>query len=135
MQALTTPTLCMTCAGTVEVRATYSVRTSRRIQLAFQEAGVRGIHIAPQLETLLAPALLPRTWLNHRALLALREAEVFVPLRRSQLVHVPRVIASTEKSLERSFGSEYLLTYLDEDMLVGSQTGTGGTFIFERAAA
>ncbi len=45
-----------------------------------------------------------------------------------------RVVASTEKSLERSFGSEYLLTYVDEDMLVGSQTGTGGTFIFNRAA-
>lgn len=78
--------------GTAEVRATYSVRTSRRIQLAFQEAGVRGIHIAPALEALLAPALLPRTWLNHRALLALAEAEAFVPLRRSALVHVPRCV-------------------------------------------
>jgi hypothetical protein len=109
----------------VEVRAAYSVRSAQRIQLIFEQAGVRGLHIGPLLEALLAPAALPRSWLNHRALLALREAELFVPLR-------PRELLAAAPRAQRSFGSEYLLTYLDDDMLIGGQTGTGGTFIFSR---
>lgn len=31
-----------------------------------------------------------------------------------------------------NFAGEYLLTYLDEDTLVGQQTGGGGYFIFEK---
>jgi hypothetical protein len=109
----------------LEVRAAYSVKSPRRIRLEFEEAGVRGIQITSQLETLLAPAALPRTWLNHQVLLALREAEIFLPLRT-------RIAQTASANLERSFGSEYLFTYLDDDMLIGSQTGTGGAFIFER---
>jgi len=89
--------------------------------------------ISDQAEAFLAPALLPRSWISHQALLAIREAEVFIPFRNG----LPRIFSSAsnnlEKNLERQFGSEYLLTYLDEDTLIGSQTGTGGTFIFERA--
>jgi hypothetical protein len=116
-------------AGTAEVRASYQVRSPRRIRLEFKEAGVKNFKISDRAEALLAPAILPRGWLSHRALLALREAEVFVPLR----VGLPRAYNSASSNLERTFGSEYLLTYLDEDTLIGSQTGTGGTFIFERA--
>ena len=116
-------------AGTAEVRASYQVRSPRRIRLEFKEAGVKEFKISDRAEALLAPALLPRSWLSHRALLALREAEVFVPLRAG----LPRAFNSASSNLERTFGSEYLLTYLDEDTLIGSQTGTGGAFIFERA--
>ena len=49
--------------------------------LEFQEAGIRDLQITDRAEALLAPALLPRSWISHRALLALREAEVFIPLR------------------------------------------------------
>ena len=101
--------------------------------MQFEEAGVRDFRISDQAEAFLAPALLPRSWISHQALLAIREAEVFIPFRNG----LPRIFnsASTnlEMNLERQFGSEYLLTYLDENTLIGSQTGTGGTFIFERA--
>lgn len=124
---------CLSLAGTAEVRASYAVRSPRRIRLQFEEAGVRDFRISDQAEAFLAPALLPRSWISHQALLAIREAEVFIPFRNG----LPRIFnsASTnlEMNLERQFGSEYLLTYLDEDTLIGSQTGTGGTFIFERA--
>lgn len=115
-------------AGTVEVRAKYDVRSPQRIRLTFQEAGVKNICITDELELLLAPAILPRSWLNHQVLLALREAELFVPLR----ARLPALFQSASASLERSFGSEYLLSFLDEDTLIGSQTGSGGTFIFLR---
>ena len=116
-------------AGSIEVRASYAVRSPRRIMLEVREAGIRDLQITDRAEALLAPALLPRSWLSHRALLALREAEVFLPLRAG----LPSVFNRASSNLERSFGSEYLLTFLDEDTLIGSQTGTGGTFIFERA--
>ncbi|CAL8470247.1 g9789 [Coccomyxa elongata] len=115
--------------GTAVVRAKYDVRSPKRIRLAFIDAGVRGLDVADELEALLAPAILPRSWLNHQVLLALREAEVFVPLRAS----LPGLFQRASNSLERSFGSEYLFTYLDDDTLIGSQTGTGGTFIFARS--
>lgn len=34
----------------------------------------------------------------------------------------------------RGVSAGYLLTYLDQDMLIGRATGLGGTFIFERGA-
>jgi len=51
-----------------------------------------------------------------------------VPLRRS----LPTALQESAERLARGVGSEYLLTYLDEDTLIGRQTGTGGTFIFEK---
>lgn len=116
-------------AASVEVRASYEVRSPRRIRLEFREAGVRGLKISDRAEAFLAPALLPRSWISHQALLALNEAELFIPLRAG----LPRAFNNASTALERTLGSEYLLTYLDEDTLIGSQTGTGGVFIFERA--
>lgn len=58
---------------TITVKATYEVRSPQRIQLIFQEAGIGDLRISGGLEGLLAPALLPRTWLQQRLLLALRE--------------------------------------------------------------
>jgi hypothetical protein len=31
-------------------------------------------------------------------------------------------------------GANYILTYLDQDMLIGRASGTAGTFVFSRAA-
>ena len=56
------------------------MRSPRRIRLQFDEAGVRDFRISDQAEAFLAPALLPRGWVSHQALLALREAEVFITL-------------------------------------------------------
>lgn len=55
------------------MKARYEVRSGRRIALTFEEAGIGDIHISKELEQLLAPALLPRTWFNHRLLLGIRE--------------------------------------------------------------
>lgn len=49
------------------------MRSPRRIRLAFQEAALGDVRITPQLEAALAPAALPRTWLTHRLLLAVKE--------------------------------------------------------------
>ena len=58
---------------TARVRAEWSVRSPRRIRLAFREAALGDVRITPQLEAALAPAALPRTWLTHRLLLAVKE--------------------------------------------------------------
>ncbi|KAF8065869.1 PAP10 [Scenedesmus sp. PABB004] len=55
-------------------RGRYTVRSGRRIALTFEEAQLGRVRISPALEALLAPALLPRGWLQQQLLLALREA-------------------------------------------------------------
>ena len=64
------------------VKADYSVRSPSRIALTFQEAGLENLRISPQVEALLAPALLPRGWVNHRLLLAIREVQSLLHTRR-----------------------------------------------------
>lgn len=58
---------------TLTVNARYSIRSPRRIALTFQEAVVGDVQISSTFEAFLAPALLPRGWLNHRILLAIQE--------------------------------------------------------------
>ncbi len=58
---------------TVKVGARYDVRSARRIALTFEEAGFGNVRISPILEALIAPALLPRGFLSHQLLLALKE--------------------------------------------------------------
>ena len=58
---------------TVKVGARYDIRSARRIALTFEEAGFGNVRITPILEALIAPALLPRGFINHQLLLALKE--------------------------------------------------------------
>ena len=58
---------------TVRVQAKYEVQSPNRIRLTFKRAGFGDINISSELESFLAPALLPRGTLNHQALLGLRE--------------------------------------------------------------
>lgn len=51
----------------------YDVRSPHRIALTFQEAQLGGVRISPLLETLLAPAVLPRGDLSMRLLMGLQE--------------------------------------------------------------
>lgn len=51
----------------------YDVRSGRRIALTFEQAEVGQVKISPLLETLLAPALLPRGYVNQQLLLAIKE--------------------------------------------------------------
>ena len=55
------------------MKARYEIRSERRIALTFEEASISNILISKELEQLIAPALLPRTWVMHRLLLAIKE--------------------------------------------------------------
>ncbi|KAF8058297.1 PAP10 [Scenedesmus sp. PABB004] len=105
---------------TFTVGASYTVCSGRRIALTFEEAQLGRVRISPALEALLAPALLPRGWLQQQLLLALREFKVVFPFRNAQQVAEGRGVAAP-----------YLLTYLDDSMLIGRATagaGAAGTF-------
>lgn len=107
---------------TFTVGASYEVRSPRRIALTFLEAEVGRVQASPLLETLLAPALLPRGWWNQRALLGLKEFSLRFPFRSAQQVAAGHAV-----------GAGYLLTYLDQDILIGRAQAPGGSFVFTRA--
>lgn len=109
---------------TLRVQADYALRSASRIKLRFREVGAENLRISELTEALLAPALLPRGWLQHRLLLALKEFQIRIPLRSSE---------RSSAAIEGNVGNEFLLTYLDADMLIGRQTGSGGSIIFRRA--
>ena len=56
--------------------------------------------------------------------------QVSIPLRSE----LPALREAADRT-SRSFGSDYLLSFLDKEMLVGRQTGSGGTFVFVRDSA
>eukprot|EP00775_Hariotina_reticulata_P013356 gene13356-13484_t len=108
---------------TFTVGARYDVRSGHRIAFTFEEAELGQVRISPSLEALLAPALLPRGSLNQQLLLAIKEFKLVFPFRSAQQV-----------AQGPGVGANYLLTYLDEDLLVGRASGTAGSFIFTRAS-
>ena len=61
---------------TAVVSARYEIKSDRRIALTFEEAGVGDVKISKELESFLAPAILPRSWLTHRLLLAVKEVRL-----------------------------------------------------------
>ena len=103
----------------------------RTLALTFEEARFSELRISDMLETALAPALLPRGGLNHRALLAAREAELKVQLGGAVAIGAP---AGDSRGASGAPVGAYHITYLDEDTLIGRANGAGGTFIFERAS-
>ena len=108
----------------------------RTLALVFEEARVTELRISDELELFLAPALLPRGAANHRALLALREAELSFDLSRAVAIGASSS-SSTESKEKKKTGAPvgaYHVTYLDEDTLIGRANGGGGTFIFDRVA-
>lgn len=75
---------CMAGDGvTIKVGVQYESRSPRRIALRFQEAGVSDVHITNLTETLIAPALLPRGWLQQRILLASKEVRSLLLIKQS----------------------------------------------------
>ncbi|KAK9809476.1 hypothetical protein WJX73_001462 [Symbiochloris irregularis] len=99
--------------------------SAKRIKLRFRSAGVDKVRISSLTESLLAPALLPRGWLQHRILLALEEFQFRIPLRSPE---------GSSRSIQSNAGNEFLLTFLDADMLVGRQSFSGGSIIFRKAS-
>ena len=109
---------------TATVKARYEARSGKRLRLRFESAGVGGAKLSGLGEALLAPAALPgRGSLQHRAVLAVGDAGFTVPLRSNRLA---KALQPVTDALEREAGSEYLITFLDGDTLIGRQTGAGG---------
>ncbi|GLT34266.1 hypothetical protein SLA2020_087900 [Shorea laevis] len=104
--------------ATLVVSAKFDVVSVRNIYLKFEEIKVQDINIGEQLQALIAPALLPRSFLSLQILQFIRTFKAQVP------------VTSPER---RSVGGLYYLSYLDRDMLLGRAVGGGGVFVFTKA--
>ncbi|WOL00086.1 putative plastid-lipid-associated protein 10, chloroplastic [Canna indica] len=104
--------------ATLVVSAKFSVISKRNIFLQFEEVAVENIRISEELQTLIAPAILPRSYLTLQILQFIRTFRTQVP------------VSGPER---RSPGGLYYLSYLDRDMLLGRAVGGGGVFVFTRA--
>ncbi|XP_062200843.1 probable plastid-lipid-associated protein 10, chloroplastic isoform X2 [Phragmites australis] len=104
--------------ATLMVSAKFVVLSKRNIFLQFEEVAVENIKISEQLQALIAPAILPRSFFSLQILQFLKTFRAQVP------------VSGPER---RSPGGLYYLSYLDRDMLLGRSVGGGGVFIFTRA--
>ena len=108
--------------------------SKRALELVFQEAVVSDVRISEFTEMLLAPAILPRSELNQRVLLFLRDFEVRFPLFGRAARAMGGGTESTNEN-ERTPGAavgRYEFSYCDEDILIGKATGSNGIFIFTK---
>ncbi|EER93960.1 hypothetical protein BDA96_01G210800 [Sorghum bicolor] len=104
--------------ATLMVSAKFVVLSKRNIFLQFEEVAVENIKISEQLQALIAPAILPRSFLSLQILQFLKTFRAQVP------------VGGPER---RSPGGLYYLSYLDRDMLLGRSVGGGGVFVFTKA--
>nr|GEX10711.1 probable plastid-lipid-associated protein 10, chloroplastic isoform X2 [Tanacetum cinerariifolium] len=79
---------------------------NRNIYLQFEEIALQNINISEELQALIAPALLPRSFFSLHILQAIRTFKAQVPVN------------STSPG-RRAVGGLYYLSYLDRNMLVG----------------
>lgn len=108
----------------VNTKFTPSQDIKRTLELTFEEARICGLQPAGPLETLITPAVFPRTTMQHKLLLALNEFKYSVPLPTPSRLSGGNT-ATTGK---------YTLSYMDDEILIG-QAVSGGVFIFEREYA
>ncbi|KAL3537654.1 hypothetical protein ACH5RR_001020, partial [Cinchona calisaya] len=106
--------------ATLLVSAKFSVVTSRNIYLQFEEISVQNINISDEMQALIAPAILPRSFVSLQILQFIRTFKAEFPVRNQG---------------RRSVGGLYYLSYLDRNMLLGRAVGGGGVFVFTRAQA
>lgn len=123
--------------ATLRVGARFEPRGSRRILLLFEDIQFGEVKISSGLQAALAPAMLPRSWLNQRILSAIQEFRVQLPLDARPAMGLMAPLSGSSSSSggrqrPTAAGGYYLLTYCDEDTLVGRQQAGGGTFIFSR---
>ncbi|XP_040384402.1 probable plastid-lipid-associated protein 10, chloroplastic [Oryza brachyantha] len=104
--------------ATLMVSAKFDAMSKRNIFLQFEEVAIQNIKISEQLQALIAPAILPRSFLSLQVLQFLKTFQAQVPVNGPE---------------RRSPGGLYYLSYLDRDMLLGRSVGGGGVFIFTRA--
>ncbi|KAK2432231.1 putative plastid-lipid-associated protein 10, chloroplastic [Trifolium repens] len=103
--------------ATLLVSAKFTLVSARNIYLQFQEITVQDINISEQLQALIAPAILPRSFINLQILQYLRAFKAQIPVSPGR----------------ESVGGLYYLSYLDDNMLLGRAVGGGGVFVFTRA--
>ncbi|XP_040936966.1 probable plastid-lipid-associated protein 10, chloroplastic [Gossypium hirsutum] len=129
--------------ATLVVSAKFDIVSVRNIYLQFEEIQVQDINISELLQAVIAPALLPRSFLSlqqlnspiqgspdvlqfskldqdHQILQFLRTFRAQVPVRNPGIGR-------------RSVGGLYYLSYLDQNMLLGRAVGGGGVFVFTKA--
>ncbi|CAL2244668.1 unnamed protein product [Prunus armeniaca] len=104
--------------ATLLVSAKFSVVSVRNIYLQFEEINVQNIKISEELQALIAPAILPRSFLSLQILQYLRNFKAQIPVRDPG---------------RQSVGGLYYLSYLDANMLLGRAVGGGGVFVFTKA--
>ncbi|KAK9145943.1 hypothetical protein Sjap_005846 [Stephania japonica] len=104
--------------ATLLVSANFSLVSKRNIFLQFEELSIRNIKISEELQALIAPAILPRTFLSLQILQFLQTFSAQVRVRSPG---------------RQSVGGLYYLSYLDRNMLLGRAVGGGGMFVFTKA--
>ncbi|XP_054785036.1 probable plastid-lipid-associated protein 10, chloroplastic isoform X2 [Prosopis cineraria] len=104
--------------ATLLVSAKFSVVSARNIYLQFQEITLQDIIISEELQALIAPAILPRSFISLQILQFLRTFKAQIPVRDPG---------------RQSVGGLYYLSYLDNNLLLGRAVGGGGVFVFTRA--
>ncbi|XP_058734339.1 probable plastid-lipid-associated protein 10, chloroplastic [Vicia villosa] len=104
--------------ATLLVSAKFTLVSARNIYLQFQEITLQDINISEQLQALISPAILPRSFISLQILQYLRTFKAQIPVRDPG---------------RESVGGLYYLSYLDDNMLLGRAVGGGGVFVFTRA--
>ncbi|XP_058212429.1 probable plastid-lipid-associated protein 10, chloroplastic isoform X2 [Rhododendron vialii] len=101
--------------ATLLVSAKFSVVSWRSIYLQFEEIAVQDIDTS-KLQVLIAPAILPRSFLSLQILQFIQSFKAQVPVRSQG---------------RQTVGGLYYLSYLDGNMLLG-RADRGGAFVFTR---
>ncbi|XP_050203847.1 probable plastid-lipid-associated protein 10, chloroplastic [Mercurialis annua] len=106
---------------TLLVSAKFDIVSARNIYLQFEEISIQNVKISEQVQALIAPALLPRSFLSLQILQFIRTFKAQIPVR------------NPGNSGRRAVGGLYYLSYLDNNMLLGRAVGGGGVFVFTKA--
>ncbi|MED6168985.1 putative plastid-lipid-associated protein 10, chloroplastic [Stylosanthes scabra] len=104
--------------ATLLVSAKFKLVSLRNIYLQFQEITLQDINISQELQAVIAPAILPRSFISLQILQFLRAFKAQIPVRDPG---------------RESVGGLYYLSYLDDNVLLGRAVGGGGVFVFTRA--
>jgi len=111
-------------SGTLTVRASFDVRSDRRIQLGFEEAEVNGLQLSDLGKTVLSPALISpaRGFPNMRLMQLIQDFSFTAPLTTPLSGAVRDTVGNPT----------FLLTYLDETLLIGRAIPGEGVYILEK---
>jgi len=106
------------------VRASFDVRSDRRIQLGFEEAEVNGLQLSDLGKTVLSPALISpaRGFPNMRLMQLIQDFSFTAPLTTPLSGAVRDTVGNPT----------FLLTYLDETLLIGRAIPGEGVYILEK---